>query len=63
MKINKFAVWWFLFGVVFFVLAAIAAFNGESDRALACIGISLACGARCEVKVLQTKMEEHGWYG
>ena len=62
MKINPFAVWWFAFGIVFFILAVIAAFNEQADRATAYLGICVACHARCEIKVLQRRMEEHGWY-
>ena len=51
-------VFWFVIGMTFIVLAAIAACNKENDKALACVGICLACHARCEVKILQRKIEK-----
>lgn len=51
-------VYWFVIGMIFIVLAAIAACNKENDKALACVGICFACHARCEVKILQRKMEK-----
>lgn len=59
MKIDFFTVYWFAFSIIFFVFAIIAACHGEIDRALADIGIGLACGARYEIKILQHKIEEH----
>ena len=50
---------WFLSGTTFFVLGTISAFNNENEKALGCLGIALACHARCEVKILQRKMENN----
>ena len=36
-------VYWFVIGMTFIVLAVIAACNKENDKALACVGICLAC--------------------
>ena len=55
---NWWVVFWFVFGVIFFVFATIAAVNHEDDNAKACIGICLACHARSEVKILQRKIEK-----
>ena len=53
------AMFWLVTGIIFIVLAIISAFNKENDKALACIGIGLACYARCEVKILQRKIEKN----
>lgn len=52
-----YTLFWFAIGILFLVFATIAAVNKEEDRALGCIGIALACHARCEVKILQRKMK------
>ena len=49
---------WFIFGIVFFVLATIAAANNETDKSIACIAICNACHARCEVKILARKIDK-----
>ena len=55
---NDWAVTWFVFGVVFFIMAAIDAFNGNNEKSLGEIGICLACNARSEVKVLLKRINE-----
>ena len=54
---NFFAIAWLVFGIVFLVLAMIDACNGQNDRYIACIGVSLACHARCEVKILEWRLK------
>lgn len=56
---NDWAVWWFLFGMAFFVLATIDAVNGENTRAIGLMGICMGCHARCEVEILQRKIEKN----
>lgn len=58
---NFFATAWLVFGIVFFVLAMIDACNGQNDRSIACIGVSMACHARCEVKVLESKIKKEAF--
>lgn len=53
---NWWVMLWFISGLVFFVFGAISAFNNENDRAIGCLGIALACHARCEVKILMRKL-------
>lgn len=53
-------VFWFLFGLLFFIFATINAVNGENDKAVGLAGIALACQARCEIKILQKRMEDKG---
>ena len=48
-------IFWFVMGMVFIILGVISAINKENDKALACFGISLACHARCEVRILTLK--------
>ena len=55
---NWWSLLWFVFGVTFFVLATISAIHNETDKSIACIGVCIACHARCEVKILQKKFEE-----
>lgn len=43
---------WFVMGMVFIVLAIVSI---ETNKTLACIGIGLACHARCEVRILTLK--------
>lgn len=47
---------WFIGGIVFFIIAVIAAFNEEEWKALGCIAMCNACHARCEIKILQHKI-------
>ena len=54
---NWWAVFWFVAGVVFFVFATIAIYNGENSEAKSCLAICLACHARSEVKILQKKID------
>lgn len=49
---------WFIAGIVFFVLATIAAVNNETDKSMACIAICIACHARCEVKIIARKIDK-----
>jgi len=58
MKVNYWAIYWFAFGVLFFILATVNAYRGEHNRAIAMIGVSLACHARSEVKILQDRIEK-----
>lgn len=53
-------VFWFVFGLVFFSLATIDAVNGKNDHAVGLVGIAIACQARCEIKILQKRMEDKG---
>lgn len=53
-------VFWFLFGLLFFSLATIEAVNGKNDKAVGLVGIAIACQARCEIKILQKRMEDKG---
>ena len=55
---NLWALFWFTAGIVFIVIAIISAINKENDKSIACIGVCLACHARCEVKILQRKIEK-----
>ena len=57
---NKWAILWFVAGVIFLVFAFIAEFNHENEKSIACVAICLACHGRSEVKILQKKMEKHG---
>jgi hypothetical protein len=50
---------WFVAGILFFIFAIVSEVNGNSDRSIACIGVTLACHARCEVKILKRKMEKN----
>ena len=52
-NLNWWALIWFAMGLVFFVAATIFSYDGEIDRSLACLGISLACHARSEIKLLK----------
>lgn len=58
MKVNYWVICWFVLGLVFFILATVNAYKGDYDRAIAMIGISLACHARSEVKILQDRIEK-----
>lgn len=55
---NGWVIFWFVLGLVYFVLAIISAINHETDKSIACYAFGMACHARCEVKVLQEKMED-----
>ena len=55
---NGWAIFWFVLGLLYFVLAIIAMTNHETDTSIAYCAFGLACHARYEVKVLQTKMED-----
>ena len=55
---NGLALFWFVSGWIFFVIAVISAINNENEKSLACVGICLACHARSEVKILQRKVEK-----
>lgn len=57
---NWWIAFWFLFGLLFFILAIIDAVNGKNDNAVGLVGIALACQARCEVKILQKRIEDKG---
>ena len=48
---------WFTSGLAFFVLCIIFAFSDEKDASFGCLGIALACQARCEVKILMKRLE------
>ena len=50
-------IFWFVTGISFIVLAVIAAHNGNDIKAIADIAMCNACHARCEVKILQRKLE------
>ena len=50
---------WFVFGILFFIFAIVSEVNGNSDRSTAYFGVFIACHARCEVKILQRKMEKN----
>lgn len=58
MKVNYLAIYWFAFGLLFLIWAAVNAYKGDNDRAMALMGVSLACHARCEVKILQQRIEK-----
>lgn len=47
---------WFIAGIVFIILGILAAEQNENVKALACVAMSCACHARCEVKILLRKM-------
>ena len=51
------ALFWFVAGITFIVLAIIAARNGNDIKAIADIAMCNACHARCEIKILQRKLE------
>ena len=55
---NNWALFWFVGGIVFIVFAFIAASNNQEDKSLACMAFSVACHARCEVKILVRKIEK-----
>lgn len=55
---NTWALAWFIFGLVFFVLGTISAVNNETEKSLACLAMCMGCHARCEVKILQRKIEK-----
>lgn len=55
---NNWALFWFAFGIIFFVFATVSAFKEETEKSIGYLGISLACHARCEVKILQRKIEK-----
>ena len=50
-------IFWFVISIAFLVLAAISAMHNEVEKTIACVGVSMACQARCEVKILQRKIE------
>ena len=56
---NWFAILWFILGIMFFVFATIDAINGDAEKSIGEMGISLACQARCEVKILERKIENN----
>ena len=56
MKDNYWAIYWFALGLLLFILAAVNAYKGNSDRSIAMIGVSLACHARSEIAVLQKRI-------
>jgi len=58
MKVNYWAIYWFALGLLFLILAAVNEYKGCHDRATAMIGVSLACHARSEVKILQQRIEK-----
>ena len=55
-RFNLYAIFWFVFGIIFFIFATIDMAKGNAERSLGEIGISLACHARCEVKILEKKI-------
>jgi len=57
-KANYWAIWWFAFGLLFFILATVNLYRGEYSDAIAMSGVSLACNARSEVKILQQRIEK-----
>ena len=40
------------------IIAIVFAFDEQVDRTMTNLGISLACHARCEVKILQKRIEQ-----
>lgn len=55
---NWWAVFWFVIGLTYIVLGTISAVNNENEKALACLGIALACHARSEVAILKRKIDK-----
>ena len=58
MKVNYGAIYWFAVGLLFLIWATVNAYKGNNNRAIAMIGVSLACHARSEVKILQNRIEK-----
>ena len=54
---NYFALFWFCIGLAFIISAIVHALRSEYDRAFALTTFGVACHARAEVKILQTRIE------
>lgn len=54
---NYFALFWFCIGLAFIISAVVYALRNEYDRAFALTTFGVACHARAEVKILQTRIE------
>lgn len=52
---------WFLCGLLFFSLAIIHMVNEKNDNVVGLVGTAIACQARCEIKILQKRMEDKGF--
>ena len=50
-------IFWLVIGIVYFIVAIISAIRNDINRAIACIGVALACHARCEIQILKRKIE------
>lgn len=46
---------WGVFSIIFLVFAATEA---QNEKALAYLAMCIACQARCEIKILQNRLEE-----
>ena len=54
---NYFALFWFCVGLGSLIAGVVYALRNEYDRAFALSTFGIACHARVEVKILQTRIE------
>jgi len=54
---NNWALFWFAAGIIFLIFGGIYAFENNGDKCLPCYAFCIACHARCEIKILQRRME------
>ena len=54
---NYFALFWFCIGMAYLISGFVHLLRNEYDRAFALTTFGVACHARAEVKILQTRIE------